>query len=111
MKQKIIFYEEVKKRVKQQKPPTTIEAVIEEAGFSKNTYDSYRKQGNLPRADEAVKIAKILGVHVEELVTGNKPVLSEQSIQEKKDMTKILDDLLHDFAETIEKHKEKFKLE
>jgi hypothetical protein len=37
-----------------------------------DSYYSMRRAGNLPRADEAVKIAQALGVSVEFLVTGQK---------------------------------------
>ena len=111
MRHKIIFYEQVKKFCKDQKPQKKIKTVVDEAGFLYNTYNKDRSKGRLPRADVAVKIARILGVHVEELVTGNKPDLSEQSKQEKRYMSEYLDNLLNNLTETINKHKEIFLIE
>ena len=65
------FYERVKRLTKVKK--TTLEYVAGEAGLSIASYNSYRRYGNLPRADEAFKIAKTLGTTVEYLITGNNP--------------------------------------
>lgn len=64
----IDFYERVKSLVKSQK--TTIEYVVGEAGLSLASYNGYRRHDNLPRADEALKIAQVLGTTVEYLLTG-----------------------------------------
>ena len=116
MKQKTIFYEKVKELVKKQKPPTTIKAVVEEAGLDYDSYYSCRKKGNSPRVDEAVKIAKILGVSVEQLATGKEPNFAEDSIKAENDLCQRLDNLkddinhlLNNFVETINYHKEKFE--
>lgn len=42
-----------------------------EAGFDASNISKGIKNGNVPAADTALKIAKILGVSVEYLVTGN----------------------------------------
>lgn len=42
-----------------------------EAGFDASNISKEIKNGNVPAADTALKIAKILGVSVEYLVTGN----------------------------------------
>ena len=102
MKEKI-FYEMVRTLAHRQNK--NIDVVIKDAGLKPSSYYSYRKKGNLPRADIAVKIARILGCSVEQLVTGNKPVFSEFSVQEKKDMYQLLDEL----EKTIKLKKEKFK--
>ncbi|AEF81435.1 helix-turn-helix domain-containing protein [Leadbettera azotonutricia] len=44
------------------------------SGLSKRTIDNYlRENGSIPSAEAAVKIAKVLGVTVEYLVTGRDP--------------------------------------
>ena len=75
------FFERVKALAKQNK--TTIESVVKEAGLTIDSYNSYRRHGNLPRADEAVKIAKALNTTVEFLVTG-------ENSTPKPDTTKII---------------------
>lgn len=46
--------------------------VATKAGITKRTMDSYvGSQGSMPSADVAVRIAKVLGVSVEYLVTGD----------------------------------------
>jgi hypothetical protein len=67
----IEFYERVKSLAKTNK--TTIEYVVGEAGLSLASYNAYRRHKNLPRADEALKIAQTLGTTVEYLITGNNP--------------------------------------
>jgi transcriptional regulator with XRE-family HTH domain len=65
------FYERVKSLAKTNK--TTIEYVAGEAGLSLALYNAYRRHQNLPRADEALKIAQTLRTTVEYLITGNNP--------------------------------------
>ena len=56
--------------------------VAAEAGITKSTMDSYvGSQGSIPSADIAVRIAKVLGVSVEYLVTGK----GAENIISKKD--------------------------
>ena len=78
----IDFYARVKSLVKTNK--TTIEYVVGEAGLSLASYNAYRRHENLPRADEALKIAQALGTTVEYLVTGTntKPSDSDKAIVE-----------------------------
>jgi len=84
----IDFYERVKSLAKTGNK--TIEFVAGEAGLSLASYNAYRRHENLPRADEALKIARALGTTVEYLVTGDIP---EQSISDKTlaDIQAILD--------------------
>ena len=63
------FYERVKQLAKSQN--VTVRVMIEECGMNYDSYNSCRRYGNLPRADEAVRIAKALNTTVEYLVTGN----------------------------------------
>ena len=62
------FFDRVKSLAKSNK--TTIESVVNNAGISIDSYNSYRRLNNLPRADEAVLIAQTLHTSVEYLVTG-----------------------------------------
>jgi transcriptional regulator with XRE-family HTH domain len=72
----IDFYERVKKLAKANK--MTIETVVGQAGLSLASYNAYRRHENLPRADEAAKIAAALGTTVEYLVTGKEPDASRK---------------------------------
>jgi len=67
----IDFYERVKSLAKISN--LTIEYVVNQAGLSLGAYNSYRRRENLPRADEAQKIAQVLGTTVEYLTTGKEP--------------------------------------
>jgi transcriptional regulator with XRE-family HTH domain len=67
----IDFYERVKKLAKTNK--MTIETAVGQAGLSLASYNAYRRHENLPRADEAQKIAAALGTTVEYMVTGKDP--------------------------------------
>ena len=72
---------------------TTIEAVANSAKLSRDSYNSYRKKGNLPRADEACEMAEFLGTTVEYLVSGK--VLSSwypSRIADIVEDLKIIDD-------------------
>lgn len=62
------FYERVKGLVREKN--TTIRAVTARANLSLNSYDTMKKRGILPRAQEAMIIAKELGTTVEYLLTG-----------------------------------------
>ena len=64
------FYERVKRISKEKN--ITVRSLIESCGINYDSYNSYRRYGNLPRADESVLIAKALGTSVEYLVTGQK---------------------------------------
>lgn len=58
--------------------------VAAKAGITKRAIDSYvGSQGCMPSADVAVKIAKVLGVSVEYLVTGNDERTEENPIIRK----------------------------
>lgn len=73
------FYERVKILAKTK--AVTIESVANSAGLSIDSYNSYRRHNNLPRADEAVKIAQALGTTVEYLVTGKQPQQDHRETQ------------------------------
>jgi transcriptional regulator with XRE-family HTH domain len=80
----IDFYERVKSLAKSNK--VTIEYVVTQAGLSLALYNGYRRHENLPRADEAHKIAQVLGTTVEYLITGNKqnPSTADKAMDEIK---------------------------
>jgi transcriptional regulator with XRE-family HTH domain len=65
------FFDRVKAGVRAR--GTTIEAAAHAAGLSRDSYNAYKRKGNLPRADQAVAIARELGTSVEYLVTGEEP--------------------------------------
>jgi transcriptional regulator with XRE-family HTH domain len=67
----IDFYERVKKLAKTNK--MTIETAVGQAGLSLASYNAYRRHDNLPRADEALRIAQALNTSVEYLVSGSDP--------------------------------------
>lgn len=62
------FYERVKYLVKEKN--FSLIPFLESIGINYGTYKAQRRYNNLPRADEAVKIAQALGTTVEYLVTG-----------------------------------------
>lgn len=72
------FYENVKKLVKINN--LTLRTFIESLGINYDTYNGQKRLYNLPRADEAVKIAKALNTTVEFLVTGIEPEITKQDI-------------------------------
>lgn len=72
------FYENVKKLVKINN--LTLRTFIESLGINYDTYNGQKRLNNLPRADEAVKIAKALNTSVEYLVTGEEPAIDKKKI-------------------------------
>lgn len=73
------FYERVKTLVKQTN--LTLRAFIESLGMNYDSYNTLKRYNNLPRADEAVKIAQALGTTVEYLVTGKQPQQDHRETQ------------------------------
>ena len=82
------FFERVKTLVKV-KTSLTLVAFIENMGIDYETYKGQRRHNNLPRADEAVKIAQALDVTVEYLVTGKKPEQDTKLQQLKLEIEKL----------------------
>ena len=62
------FWEIVKKEVARQK--TSFEWLYRKTGIPKGTFSSWKNRNVIPRADEAYRIACVLGVSVEYLLTG-----------------------------------------
>lgn len=62
------FYERVKQLVKNKN--FTLKFFIESLGINYDSYNGQKRYNNLPRADDALKIASALNTTVEYLVTG-----------------------------------------
>ena len=71
------FYERVKNLVKNKN--LSLLPLLSSLGIEYEKYRGQKRFNNLPRADEAVKIAQALNTTVEYLVTGNKPDLSSET--------------------------------
>ena len=82
------FFERVKLLVKTKN--TTIKTLVEDLGLNYGSYNTLRKSNNLPRADEAVKIAQALNTTVEYLVTGEDSNPAEIELKELKEKLKNL---------------------
>lgn len=63
------FYERIKVLVK--KKGCSLIEFVQSLGISYDKYESLKRYNNLPRADEAFRIARALGVTIEYLITGN----------------------------------------
>lgn len=74
------FFDRTKQLVKSN-TSFTIRSFIESLGINYDSYNGLKRYGNLPRADEAVKIAAALGTSVEYLVTGESSGLPDDIIQ------------------------------
>jgi transcriptional regulator with XRE-family HTH domain len=84
----IDFYERVKSLAKANK--MTIETAVGKARLSLASYNAYRRHKNLPRADEALKIAQALHTTVEYLVAGKEPDTSRKyrkALEDIRDIT------------------------
>lgn len=75
------FYERVKELSKTQN--LSLIPFLQSLGINYETYKSAKRLNNLPRADEAVKIAKALNTSVEFLVSGNTPTFPKDESKEK----------------------------
>lgn len=89
MNYELLFYERVKELSKAQNKQ--LRTVIESCGINYSSYNTCKRYGNLPRANEAVAIAEALGVTVEYLVTGNDPQNKKEVIKEY--LTTLLESL------------------
>ena len=83
------FYERVKTLAKSQNK--NLRELIESCGMNYDSYNSYKRYGNLPRANEAEAIADALGTTVEYLVTGKDPQDKKEVIKEY--LTTLLESL------------------
>lgn len=74
------FFERVKTLAKSQNQ--NLRELIEFCGINYDSYNSYKRYGNLPRANEAVAIALALGTTVEYLVLGEEAQDKKEVIRE-----------------------------
>jgi transcriptional regulator with XRE-family HTH domain len=65
------FIERLERLIKEKK--TSQKAVAEYAGITGASLSEWKKEGTIPRADVALRIAEFLGVSVEYLITGVEP--------------------------------------
>jgi transcriptional regulator with XRE-family HTH domain len=98
-----------------------VKELASQSGLKKHTIDNYLSiRGRMPAADVAVRIARVLGVTVEYLVTGNETTESKGSVHfspEIRHMARIAEKLRPDyrkialsFIETLKKHEETLNL-
>lgn len=87
------FYNNVKKLVKA-KTDLTLRAFIEGLGINYDTYNGQKRYSNLPRADEALKIAQGLGVSVEYLLTGNEGGDERETVERIKGLLSQAQEML-----------------
>ena len=94
-----------------------VKELAAQAGLKKNTIDNYLSvRGRMPAADVAVRIAKVLGVSVEYLVTGSDTIEHKGPAffsLETRHIALIADKLKPDyrkialdFIETLKKHED-----
>lgn len=86
------FYERAKELAKKQN--LSLISLLESLDINYETYKSAKRMNNLPRANEAVKIAQALHTTVEYLVTGEE---SDERRQLAELKAKILD-----FAKSVQ---------
>lgn len=85
------FYERVKELSKNQN--LSLIPFLQSLGINYETYKSAKRLNNLPRADEAVKIAEALNTSVEFLVSGKEP-----------DSSKNINAFISDIQSVIQKY-------
>lgn len=86
------FYDRVKDLAHQKN--VNLKTFIETCGLNYDSYNSCKRYGNLPRSEEAVKIAKALNTSVEYLVTGidASPYMEENRMLKEK-IQRAIEDL------------------
>jgi transcriptional regulator with XRE-family HTH domain len=94
-----------------------VKELAAQTGLKKHTIDNYLSvRGRMPSADAAVRIAQVLGVSVEYLITGHDRTVYKNSVQlsaEIRYMSRIAETLNPDykkislaFIETLKKHED-----
>ena len=94
-----------------------VKELASQTGLKKHTIDNYLSvRGRMPSADAAVRIARVLGVSVEYLVTGLETIENKSSRHfspEVRHISRIADKLKPDyrkivleFVETLKKHED-----
>ena len=85
------FFERVKVLLKTKN--ITIKDFIESLDMNYDTYNGLRRLKNLPRADEALKIANALNVSIEYLITGNQSDNKEKIDRIVENLTIAIEDI------------------
>jgi len=96
-----------------------VKELAAQAGLKKHTIDNYLSvRGRMPSADAAVRIARVLGVSVEYLITGEETTIKNDFIQyspEIRQMARIAEKFKPDyqkivleFVETLKKHQDTY---
>lgn len=85
-----LFAERLERLIKEKKLTQT--AVADSVGIRRPTISDWKKNGSYPTADVAVKIAKLLGVSTEYLITGqdDNPYIEENRLLKEK-IQKVID--------------------
>jgi transcriptional regulator with XRE-family HTH domain len=94
-----------------------VKELAAQAGLKKHTIDNYLSvRGRMPAADVAVRIARVLGVSVEYLITGSETAENKGSVHfspETRHIARIVENLNPDyrkisllFIETLKKHED-----
>jgi len=94
-----------------------VKELATQTGLKKHTIDNYLSvRGRMPAADVAVRIARVLGVSVEYLITGHETVEKNTSVHFSPEicrMARIIEDLEPDhkkialsLIETLRKHED-----
>jgi len=78
-----LFAERLERLIKEKK--LTQIAVADSVGIRRPTISDWKKNGSYPTADVAVKIAKLLNVSVEYLITGEEYCPLAEEVRQLKD--------------------------
>ena len=88
------FYERTKDLLKENKKSLDDLMSIKNLSFNaKSTYFSMRQAGNLPRADDVLRIAEFFGVSIEYLLSGKQPANQEKIDKIKDALLGVVRDL------------------
>ena len=96
-----------------------VKELASQAGLKKHTIDNYLSvRGRMPSADAAVRIARVLGVSVEYLITGEETANNRDTVLYSPDihkMARIAEKFKPDyqkivlkFVETLKKHQDTY---
>lgn len=68
-----------------------VKELASRSGLKKTTIDNYLSvRGRMPAADAAVRIARVLGVSVEYLITGNEKTESKGNVRHSSEIRSII---------------------
>ena len=80
---------------------TTQEAIASLLGVNRVTISKWMAKGIIPRADQAEKIARFLGVSVEYLVAGTSPIASPAGSAGDSESRELLDTWINEHREIV----------